>query len=54
VDIHIGAHPGQNQTLKKIRDKREGNNPFIDQESWPTFLAAVERGARQAFDQDPL
>lgn len=39
VDIHLGNHPRNNHTLEKREQQlREGGNPFIDPESWPSFL----------------
>lgn len=42
VVIHLGNHPGNNNTLEK-REKmlKEGGNPFIDPESWKNFLGAL-------------
>ena len=39
VVVHLGNHPANNNTLEK-REKqlKEGGNPFIDSESWHTFL----------------
>jgi len=49
VDIFIGAHPGQNDTLGKRERMTDGNNPFIDREAWPAFLSQLEANAREAF-----
>jgi len=49
VDIFIGAHPGQNDTLGK-RERMTGvNNPFIDKTAWPVFLSRLEANAKNAF-----
>ena len=44
VTLHLGNHPGNNQTMQK-REKqlREGGNPFLGAESWPDFLDGLER-----------
>jgi len=49
VDIFIGAHPGQNNTLGKGSRLKEGKNPFIDDTAWPSFLRQLEENARNAF-----
>ena len=43
VDIHLGNHPANNKTFEK-REKQisEGGNPFIDENSWKTFLDDLE------------
>ena len=38
VDIHLGNHLRDNNHLAKMEQKREDNNPFIDELSWRTFL----------------
>jgi metallo-beta-lactamase class B len=48
VDVFIGAHPGQNQTLAKRARMGEGSNPFVDPAAWPAYLADLERNARAA------
>lgn len=48
VEIHLGNHPANNHTLEKREQQlREGGNPFIDPESWPSFL----RETRAKFEQ---
>jgi metallo-beta-lactamase class B len=60
VDVFIGAHPGQNDTLgKRARLTKaeggiggptgEGQNPFVDETAWPAFLAGLEQSAGKAF-----
>ena len=49
VDIHLGAHPGQNDTFGKRGRMTERTNPFIDREAWPTFLSNLERAAESQF-----
>ncbi len=43
VVVHLGNHPGNNCTLEK-REKqlRDGGNPFIDPDSWCTFLTELK------------
>jgi len=49
VDIQLGAHPGQNDTLGKHAAMTDAINPFIDGEAWPRFLDRLETSARSAF-----
>lgn len=49
VDVFIGAHPGQNQTLAKRARMGKGDNPFVDPAAWPAYLAGLEENARAAF-----
>lgn len=44
VDITLGNHPGQNNTLgkRKFMIENPGTNPFINPEGWRIFLAALE------------
>ena len=49
VDIFIGAHPGQSNTLDKRQGMTDAANPFIDATAWPRFLAQLEANARRAF-----
>lgn len=49
VDIFIGAHPGQNDTLGKRERMTAGANPFIDPGEWGRFLQGLEAHAREAF-----
>jgi metallo-beta-lactamase class B len=43
VDIHLGNHPGNNQTVEK-REKQlvSGGNPFISEKDWGIFLEDLE------------
>jgi hypothetical protein len=50
VDIFIGAHPGQNDTLVKRERITAAENPFIDRNAWPAFLARLEVGAASLFE----
>ena len=48
VDIHLGNHPGNNSTFdKRERQLSEGGNPFIDSESWNTFLDKLEKTTKK-------
>ena len=49
VDIFLGAHPGQNDTLAKCERMTSANNPFIDKQGWSTYLSQLELNAIQAF-----
>ena len=44
VDIVLGNHPSQNCTLEKREWmlSHPGENPFVDQSTWPIFLAALD------------
>jgi metallo-beta-lactamase class B len=43
VDIHLGNHPGNNNTLgKRQKQLKEGGNPFINEKSWGDFLDSLE------------
>lgn len=46
VDIFIGAHPDQNQTLRKRELMSAEVNPFVDPQAWPQFLEARAQAAR--------
>ena len=49
VDIFIGAHPGQNDTLGKQERMTGDSNPFVSREAWPEFLSQLEINADEAF-----
>jgi len=49
VDIFIGAHPAQNDTLGKRERMTDADNPFIDPEAWGAFLDNMETRAREMF-----
>lgn len=49
VDIFIGAHPDQNDTLGKRGRMSAEHNPFVDDSAWPQYLRTLERSARAAF-----
>ena len=49
VDITLGAHPGQNDTLGKREGIGREGNPFIGADEWPAFLSQLEANAREAF-----
>jgi metallo-beta-lactamase class B len=51
VDIMIGAHPGQSQTLERQARRADGLNPFIDSEAWPNFLDRLGEKFRETFPQ---
>ena len=54
VDIHLGNHPGNNQTHEKRRKMLEepGSNPFLDSAAWPAFLDALENRAIRFGEND--
>jgi hypothetical protein len=49
VDVFIGAHPGQNDTLGKRTRITGEENPFVDPTAWPAFLQDLSEAAREAF-----
>ena len=53
VDIHLGNHPGNNDTIGK-REKQliEGGNPFIDEGSWGRFLDKLERKVHEVISEN--
>lgn len=48
VAVHLGNHPGNNKTLQK-REKqlKEGGNPFVDPDSWRTFLSGLRANVEE-------
>ena len=42
VMVHLGNHPGNNHTLEKYEQLKEGGNPFIDADSWGNFLSNLK------------
>jgi len=49
VDIFIGAHPDQNDTLRKRGLIKDGQNPFVDKTAWPEFLEKWKTTSKAAF-----
>lgn len=51
VDITLGNHPGQNNTMGKREYMlaHPGTNPFVDSEGWPVMLRVLEE-KRQLFE----
>ena len=48
VVIHLGNHPHNNHTLEKREQQlRQGGNPFVDPESWHTFLEELRGKIRK-------
>ena len=43
VDIHLGLHPNQSDTLAKAKRMTETDNPFIDPQRWGAFLDGCGR-----------
>jgi metallo-beta-lactamase class B len=44
VDITLGNHPAQNNTLgkRKFMIENPGTNPFINPQGWQIFLSCLE------------
>ena len=51
VDIHIGCHPGQSNTLEKHARRDAETNPFVDVASWPAYLDKLAENAHRLFDE---
>ena len=53
VDITIGNHPSQNCTVEKREWmlSHPGSNPFLNEESWPTFLSCVEEKCHEFIEK---
>jgi len=49
VDVFLGIHPGQNDTLGRQARRTPAANPFIDPEAWPMFLKGLADRAEQLF-----
>jgi len=45
VDITLGNHPAQNNTLgkRKFMEENPGTNPFINPQCWQIFLSCLEK-----------
>ena len=54
VDIHLGNHPENNQTLQKYQKMLDepGCNPFLDSNAWGVFLRNLETNARKFMEKD--
>jgi metallo-beta-lactamase class B len=53
VDIHLGNHPGNNHTLeKRAKQLQDGGNPFVDPESWHTFLQNLQASTENIIAQN--
>lgn len=50
VDIHLGNHVRDNNHLVKMEQKRGDNNPFIDYDSWNTFLNKQKEKIKTLFN----
>ena len=49
VDVFLGIHPSQSDTLGRQARRTSAANPFIDPAAWPAFLKGLEDNARQLF-----
>jgi len=52
VDVIMGAHPYQTDTLQKTEKVRGGENPFIDPDAWKRYLNDLESNAKELFTKD--
>ena len=55
VEIHLGNHPYNNNTLKR-REKQllEGGNPFIKATSWGNFIANQRQKTQKIIDENAI
>lgn len=53
VTVHLGNHPGNNDTLSK-REKQlnEGGNPFADANSWRNFLNGLKEKIKNVINDN--
>jgi len=53
VDIVLGNHPAQNNTLGKRQQmiEKSQTNPFIDPDEWRSFLLELDDQVRDFIDQ---
>jgi len=49
VDVFLGIHPAQSDTLARQARRTPAANPFIDPAAWPALLKGLEENARQLF-----
>ena len=49
IDIFIGLHPDQSDTLGKRAAMSAEHNPFIDASAWPAFLADMGKAFKDSF-----
>lgn len=53
VDIMLGNHPGNNDTLKRRERQLRGDaEAFVDPAAWPRFLAVTRSDFKQYFRED--
>lgn len=53
VDIFIGNHVGNNNTIGKLQQAEEGvENPFLDPTEWKTFLQKCRAGLLDLIEQE--
>ena len=49
VDIFIGIHPDQSDTLGRQAARTDHHNPFIDKTAWPKYLEDLSTRFRECF-----
>ena len=49
VDVFLGIHPSQSDTLGRQARRTPEANPFIDPAAWPAFLDGLDESARELF-----
>jgi metallo-beta-lactamase class B len=53
VAVHLGNHPANNHTLeKRVRQLKEGGNPFVDTESWPALMEDVRQKSLKIMEEN--
>jgi metallo-beta-lactamase class B len=53
VDVFLGIHPSQSDTLGRQARRTPEVNPFIDPQAWPAFLDGLQDAAAQLFGENP-
>ena len=55
VDINVGNHCNQNQTIERAERLRNGDaDAFIDSSSWLDMLNKAEKHFNELIESDPL
>jgi metallo-beta-lactamase class B len=52
VDVFIGNHTWNNDTIGKSKSITEEHNPFIDEDAWPAFLLKCKANLQAEIDQN--
>lgn len=52
VDVVLGNHPQQNDTLGKLNRMNDQDNPFVDEGEWLRFLQGCEKQLNNLLDKE--